>query len=84
MCKLFMDWGKEIQEYCIQNGLDFAKAEKAGKCWGKDVLMLQYVDLNKGQNGLHDETPAPVTLIVRKNGNRLVFEQTENTKEYLV
>lgn len=83
MCKLFIDWGKEIQAYCVQNGLDFAKAEKAGKCWGKDVLMLQHVDLGKGQSGLQDETPAPVTLIVRKNGNQLVFEQTEYTKTYL-
>ena len=83
MCKLFLDWGKEIQKYCIENGLDFSKAEKAGTCWGKDVLMLQHIDPLKGKTGLHDETPAPVTLVIRKTGNGLTFEQTEHTQKYL-
>lgn len=83
MCKLFVDWKNEIHEYCMENGLDFSKAEKAGKCWGEDVLMLQHIDPHKGKNGLQDETPAPVMLVIRKVGNRLVFEQTEHTKCYL-
>ena len=83
MCELFIDWSKEIHDYCMANGLDFSKAEKSGKCWGKDVLMLQHIDPQKGKRGLHDETPAPVTLVIRKAGSRLVFEQTEHTKRYL-
>lgn len=83
MCKLFVDWEKEIREYCRKNGLDFSKAEKSGKCWGKDVLMLQYIDPQRGKMGLRDDVPAPVTLVIRKAGNGLIFEQTENTRRYL-
>ena len=83
MCKLYTDWRNEIREYCAANGLDFSRVEKAGKCWGKDVLMLQHIDARKGTAGLHDETPAPVLLVVRKQNNSLMFEQTENTRKYL-
>lgn len=83
MCKLFTAWGKEIHEYCNANGLDFSKAEKSGKCWGKNVLMLQHIDPNRGKHGLRNETAAPVTLVITKKGNRLVFEQTEHTRRYL-
>ena len=83
MCKLFLNWENEIREYCRMNGLDFSKAEKSGKCWGKDILMLQYIDPQKGKQGLRDEAPAPVTLVIRKTGNKLAFEQTENTRKYL-
>lgn len=83
MCKLFIDWRKEIHSYCNANGLDFLKVEKSGKCWAKDVLMLQHIDLQKGKTGLHDETPAHVTLVIRRMGNKLIFEQTEYTKRYL-
>lgn len=84
MCKPFTAWGKEIHEYCKDNGLDFSKAEKSGKCWGSNVLMLQHIDPQKGENGLKDETPAPVTLIIKKINGCLIFEQTKYTKRYLV
>ena len=80
---LFLEWKQEIRSYCQQNGLDFSKVEKSGKCWNGNLLMLQHVDLQKGRMGLLDETPAPVTLIVRKEANKLIFEQTEFTKKYL-
>lgn len=83
MCKLFLDWAENIRAYCLENGLDYSKAEKSGKCWGKDVLMLQHVDLRKGKDGLRDDRPAPVTLVIRKSKNGLTFEQTENTRKYL-
>lgn len=83
MCKLFIDWEAEIRRYCDENGLDFSKAQQAGKCWGKDVLMLQHIAPGSGKDGLHDETPAPIALIIRKDKNGLVFEQTEHTAEYL-
>lgn len=83
MCKLFSEWEKEIRRYCVSNGLDFSKAEKSGKCWRKDVLMLQHIDPDKGKNGMRDETPAPVILVIKKQKNGLVFEQTEYTHKYL-
>jgi hypothetical protein len=84
MCKLFVDWSEEIKDYCRENGLSFDKAKKLPKCWGKDDLILQYHDPEKGKMGLLDETPAPVVLwIKRQPDGRLSFEQTEHTRKYL-
>lgn len=83
MCKLFNEWENEIKAYCDNNGLDFQKALKLPQCWGKNDVWLQYHDPSKGKNGLKDETPAPIVLKITRNGNKLVFEQTEHTKKYL-
>lgn len=84
MCKLFIEWSGEIQKYCESNGLSFEKASKLSKCWGKDDLILQYHDPEKGKMGLLDETPMPVVLaIYRQPDGSLRFEQTEHTPKYL-
>lgn len=83
MCKMFIDWQNEIRNYCLSNGLDFSKAERSGKCWGKDVLMLQHIEPQAGEKGMMDETPAPIILVIKKQNNSLVFEQTEHTRKYL-
>lgn len=83
MCKRFEDWAGQIREYCNSNGLDFEKAKKLSKCWGPDDLALQYYDPEQGKNGLLDETPMPLVLLITKTPNGLVFEQTEHTKRYL-
>lgn len=84
MCKLFNDWSNEIQKYCEGNGLSFEKAKKLSKCWGKNDLILQYHDPEKGKLGLLDETPMPVVLaIFRQPDGSLKFEQTEHTRKYL-
>lgn len=87
MCKLFNQWENEIRDYCKNNNLDFEKAKKMPKSWGKDDIALQYVDPNcnaiKKGLGLLDETPAPVVLWIKKINGNLVFEQTEYTKTYL-
>jgi hypothetical protein len=53
------------------------------KCWGYDVLTLQFHDPTKGTKGLLDETPMPVVLIIEKTQNGLVFTKTEYTEQYL-
>lgn len=83
MCKLFNLWENEIRDYCIKNNLDFEKARKMPKSWGKDDIALQYVDDNEGELGLLDETPAPVVLWIKRINGELVFEQTEYTRKYL-
>ena len=83
MCKLFSKYEKEIENYCLSNGLDFEKAKKLPQCWGKNDIWLQYHDPQKGKEGLNTETPAPIVLkIYIENGN-VSFEQTENTLKYL-
>lgn len=84
MCKLFEDWSDDIHNYCQNNNFNFEKLKTLSQCWGKDFLAFQYYDRSKGKNGLLDETPLPLVLLIRreKNGD-LVFEQTEYTKKYL-
>lgn len=83
MCKLFSKYEKEIENYCLSNGLDFEKSKKLPQCWGKNDIWLQYHDPQKGKEGLNNETPAPIVLkIYIENGN-VSFEQTENTLKYL-
>lgn len=88
MCKLFDDWSGEIRSYCRDNNLNFEKAKKLSQCWGKDFVVLQYYDpdsetVKKGL-GMLDETPMPIVLMIKKGTNgKLVFEQTEHTKQYL-
>jgi len=84
MCKLFDEWATEIEMFCQKNDLSFDKAKTLSQCWGKDDLILQYYDKEKGKNGLLDETPMPVVLWIKrdKNGN-LSFEKTEHTEKYL-
>lgn len=83
MCKLFVQHEEEIRRYCMSHGLDFEKAKRMCKCWGKNDLWLQYHDPSKGKDGLRDETPAPIVLKMAVTDSGVVFEQTEYTKKYL-
>ncbi len=88
MCKLFIEWSNEIQQYCESNGLNYDKAKSLCKGCGKDFMFLQYFDpesesVKKG-SGLRDETPMPLVLAIYKQPDgSLKFEQTEHTKKYL-
>lgn len=84
MCEIFEKHKLEIEKYCENNNLSFEKACQMGQCCGKNDLWLQYVDKEKGKNGLLDETPAPIVLIIYVDNGNVRFEQTEHTKKYLV
>lgn len=83
MCQLFNQWENEIKDYCVKNNLDFNKAKKMPKCWGKDIVALQFIDKEKGKMGLLDDTPAPAVLWIKRINGELIFEQTEYTRKYL-
>ncbi|MDD6490238.1 MAG: hypothetical protein PUG48_10605 [Clostridia bacterium] len=83
MSNRFDEWSSEIKSYCQKNNLDFDKAKKLSQGWGKDFLVLQFHDENIKANGLLDEIPMPVVLIIEKKDNNLIFTQTEHTKKYL-
>ncbi len=83
MCKLFDDWSEEIRRYCEANGLSYEKAQKLSQCWGSNFLALQFYDPEQGSNGLLDETPMPLVLLITKTADGLTFEQTEHTMTYL-
>ncbi len=80
----FEDWSDEIRSYFDSNGLDFDKARKMPKSYGKSDIWVLYGDPEKGKDGLRDETPMPIVLMIdRKPDGTLVFEQTEHTRKYL-
>ena len=83
MCKLFEDWSEEIRQYCITNGLSYEKARNLSQCWGSNFLALQFYDPNQGRDGLLNETPMPLVLLIKKTAAGLEFEQTEFTHTYL-
>ncbi len=83
MIDLFDKYEKEIEKYCDNNGLDFSKTKGMGYCFGKNHLIIQYVDYEKGKRGLLDETPAPVVLEMEIVEGKPQFKQTQYTKQYL-
>ena len=83
MCKLFDDWSNEIRAYCIANGFSYEKAKHLSQCWGSNFLALQFYDPESGKNGLLDESPMPLVLLITKTANGLQFDQTEFTAKYL-
>ena len=83
MCKLFEEWSGDIRNYCQQNGLSYEKAEKLSQCWGSNFLALQFYNPDDAKDGLMNDTPMPLVLLITKTDNGLVFQQTEHTKTYL-
>ncbi len=83
MCRLFSKYESQIKSYCIENGLDFEKLSSFPQCWGKNDIWVQYHDPSRGKNGMKDETPAPIVLIISVNGGNVTFTQTEHTGKYL-
>ena len=80
---IYKVWRNEIERYCIDNGLDFAKLRTMGVCYDQKLAFFQYIDCEKGKMGLLDETPAPVVLVMRIVDGKPVFEQTEHTRKHL-
>ena len=84
MCKLFDELRSQIKEYCEKNDLSFEEAEKMSQSWNKTTVVLSSCDPTKGANGLLDDTPSPMVLLIRReNDGSLTFEKTEFTEKYL-
>lgn len=85
MRSLYESWKPQIQEYFKANNLNYEKVKRCGKAVGvidgKRTLLLQNIETDSA-NGLLDETPAPVVLKAVEENGKLIFEITENTKEY--
>lgn len=79
----FETYAQAVEAYCKQNNLSFQKAKKMCKAYGRNDMLLQYHDPQKGKRGLLDETPAPVVLIMRVIDGKPMFEATEHTNRYL-
>jgi len=84
MCKLFEEWSEEIKEYCAKHNLNFDILKSMLISWNNTTVMFSYCVPSDSDDGLYDDTPSPVILIVQKTekGN-LIFEHTEYTDLYL-
>ena len=83
MCMEYNKYADKIKDYCDRNQLDFSKIGSMVKGCGADDIIIQYHDRTKGNDGLKNEKRMPVVLIIRREGNALLFEQTEHTRKYL-
>lgn len=79
----FTEWREAIYSFCKENGYSFSKAEKLVNSFNRDVLFLQYHDLDKGKDGLRDETRMPLVLALYRDGEGVRIETTEYTGVYL-
>jgi hypothetical protein len=79
----YKDYKEDIKNYCLQNKLDFEKIDKFPKCWNSEFIAIQYDDGDYSNvNGLLDDTPMPVVLLINKEEDGISFEQTEYTNLY--
>lgn len=82
---LFRTHREEISAYCASHGLSYAKLKKCGICGLDQKNIFQYWSRNPDSTKtcLMDNRPAPIVLIVEKDGDSLRFTETEHTRKYL-
>ena len=73
MCKLFDEWKSEIKKYCEQNGLSFEKAEKLPQAWNNTTIALYYCDSEQDEDGLLNDIPSPMVLLIKKEKKRTLY-----------
>lgn len=85
MIKIFEKYYDEIIKYCEENNLDSNKVFKSAKSYNNDLVFLQQPNLNKleREDKLRCDIPATITLKMFNKGNKLEFEQTAHTRQYL-
>ena len=84
MCKIFEKYRNEIVSYCSENNLDSAKVFKSAKSFNNELVFLQRPNFDKKINhNWRDDVPATITLKMFEKDNKLIFEQTEYTRQYL-
>lgn len=85
MKKLYESWEPQIKAFFEENNLNYSKVKKCGKAvgvlGGKKTLLLQDIS-HSSNNGLLDNTPAPIVLKAIENNGQLIFEKTEYTNKY--
>lgn len=74
----------EIKKYCMENKINYDSL-MLNSVKGCDNSSIIFCEISKEEceDGLLNEKPMPILLIVRKDNDGLTFEQTEHTKKYL-
>jgi hypothetical protein len=73
----------ELENFCTQNNITVESVLNSPKSFNKNTMYILHQDAKTGENGLNDETPAEVLLIIQKKDNKLEFLPKTNLKKYL-
>ena len=74
---------QSFNEFCHENNILPEKALKMPKCYSGNEMYIQTYNESEAVNGLNDNQPADILIIVRKKENSLDFELTEKGREFL-
>lgn len=73
----------ELESFCTQNNITVESILNSPKSFNKNIMYILHHNPKAGENGLNDETPAEVLLVIQKKDNKLEFIPKANLKTYL-
>ncbi len=74
---------KLLEDFCESEGLSVDKIMHSPKCYNQNMMVIQHVDWNKTGEGLRNNKPAKVLLVIRRTEEGVMFEPSDDIKEYL-
>lgn len=74
---------KKLQDFCDKHGISKEKVLQSPKCYSKDMMVIQHRK-SSDDKGLNDSVVAKILLTIKKTSEGIVFEPSEDIKEYLV
>lgn len=75
---------KELERFCTLNQISVEKVLKSPKSYNEKMMCIQHHNSGVGKNGLNDETPAKILLIIKKNTDgKIEFYPEPDFKQYL-
>ena len=74
----------DFKKYCSDNGLSFDAIMKLPSYYNDTEIGFQVLeDFDRIDLGLADDKPAKVILIVKKEGDRFIYEPSDDIKDYV-
>jgi hypothetical protein len=74
---------EQLNDYCKKEGLSASKIMKSPKSYNKNIMVIQHYDETKAGEGLRNNTPAKILLTIKKSKEGILFESSDDIKEYL-
>ena len=74
---------EELKFFCVKNNISVEKVLNSHKSFNKNIMYILHHDEKLGRNGLIDETPTKVLLVIKRKGNGLEFLPQGNLNKYL-
>ena len=74
---------ESLVAFCIDNNISMEKTLMMPRCYSADEMYIQTYNADEAINGLKNNQPAEILIIIRKSPNGLDFELTEQGREVL-